>query len=164
MLGWFETDDPALYEPERLPIWLLQPPGNLEYYYGFPQFGPPGLKLGRMHHLQSAVTPDTLDRQANAEDEALLRRCLASYFPGANGRALDLKTCMFADTPDEHFIIDTHPQHANVTVVSACSGHGFKFASVVGEIAAGLALDGETPHDIGMFRLDRFDDGLAPSG
>ena len=66
-------------------------------------------------------------------------------------------TCMFTSTPDGHFIMDTHPRHPNVTLVSSCSGHGFKFASVVGEIAAELALDGQSRHDIEMFRLDRFE-------
>ncbi len=159
VVGWFEPDEPALCEPDRLPVWLLQPPGDEEYFYGLPRYGPPGLKLGRMHHLQTAVTPAALQRATDDADEALLRTCLAPYFPGANGRALELMTCMFTTTPDGHFIMDTHPRHPNVTLVSACSGHGFKFASVVGEIAAELALDGRSQHDIEMFHLDRFETG-----
>ena len=159
VVGWFEADEPALFEPDRMPVWLLQPPGDDEYFYGLPRFGPPGLKLGRMHHLQPAVTPADLQRATDEPDEALLRSCLAPYFPGANGRALQLMTCMFTTTPDGHFIIDTHPRHPNVTLVSACSGHGLKFASVVGEIAAELALDGRSQHDIEMFRLERFENG-----
>ena len=161
VVGWFEPDEPALCEPDRLPVWLLQPPGDEEYFYGLPRYGPPGLKLGRMHHLQTAVTPAALQRATDDADEALLRTCLGPYFPGANGRALELMTCMFTTTPDGHFIMDTHPRHSNVTLVSACSGHGFKFASVVGEIAAELALDGQSRHDIEMFRLDRFETGGA---
>lgn len=161
VVGWFEPDEPALCEPDRLPVWLLQPPGDEEYFYGLPRYGPPGLKLGRMFHLQPAVTPAELTRTTDESDEALLRTCLAPYFPGANGRALELMTCMFTSTPDGHFIMDAHPQHPNVTLVSACSGHGFKFASVVGEIAAELALDGQSRHDIEMFRLDRFENGAA---
>lgn len=161
VVGWFEPDEPALCEPDRLPVWLLQPPDDEEYFYGLPRFGPPGLKLGRMFHLQHAVTPETLNRTTDDADEALLRTCLAPYFPGANGRALELMTCMFTSTPDGHFIMDAHPRHPNVTLVSACSGHGFKFASVVGEIAAELALDGESQHDIEMFRLDRFETGAT---
>lgn len=157
VVGWFEPDDPALCEPDRLPVWLLQPPDDEEYFYGLPRYGPPGLKLGRMFHLQRAVTPAELTRTTDDADEALLRTCLAPYFPGANGRALELMTCMFTSTPDGHFIMDAHPRHPNVTVVSACSGHGFKFASVVGEIAAELALDGQSRHDIEMFRLGRFE-------
>jgi len=86
---------------------------------------------------------------------------LRRYLPRADGPALSLKTCMFTNTPDGHFIVDTLPGTTAVTVVSACSGHGFKFASVMGEIAADLALDAGTDHDIEMFRIDRFEEGSA---
>ena len=62
---------------------------------------------------------------------------------------------MFTNTADGHFVIDTHPLYPQVSFASACSGHGFKFASVIGEIMADLAEEGETRHDIGLFRLDR---------
>jgi sarcosine oxidase len=68
-----------------------------------------------------------------------------------------LTACIFTNTPDEHFVIDRLPDAPQVIVVSACSGHGYKFCSVVGEIAADLALDGATRHDIGLFQLRRFD-------
>ena len=67
-----------------------------------------------------------------------------------------LRTCMFTNTPDEHFILDVLPGHPQVVVASPCSGHGFKFASVIGEILADLAQSGETPHDIELLRLSRF--------
>ena len=63
---------------------------------------------------------------------------------------------MFTSTPDDHFILDTHPDHQNVALVSACSGHGFKFAPVIGEILADLATTGTTAHDIARFSLRRF--------
>jgi sarcosine oxidase len=68
---------------------------------------------------------------------------------------MDLQTCMFTNTPDHHFVIDLHPDYPQVSIASPCSGHGFKFASVVGEIMADLAEKGFTRHDIGLFRLDR---------
>jgi sarcosine oxidase len=70
-----------------------------------------------------------------------------------------MKVCMFTNSPDEHFILDTHPDFPNVSIAAGFSGHGFKFCSVVGEILAQLALDGGTSHDIGMFRLRRFGTG-----
>ena len=161
VVGWFEPDAPAQFEPDQFPVWLLQPPGDPEYFYGLPRYGPPGLKLGRMYHHQSAVSPATLRRTTDESDETLLRSCVGPYFPDANGRALQLMTCMFTTTPDQHFIIDAHPRHPNVTLVSACSGHGFKFASAVGEVAAELALDGRSQHDVEMFRLARFENGTA---
>jgi sarcosine oxidase len=63
---------------------------------------------------------------------------------------------MFTNTPDEHFVIDALPDAPEIIVASPCSGHGFKFVSVVGEILADLALEGGTRHDISLFRLSRF--------
>ena len=94
-------------------------------------------------------------------DEAVLRAGTRTYLPDADGPALSLKSCMFTNTPDEHFIIDHLPDVPQVVVISPCSGHGFKFVSVVGEIAADLALEGTTEHDIEMFRLDRFAEAMS---
>ena len=85
-----------------------------------------------------------------------LREAVARYFPAANGPTMALRTCMFTNTPDEHFIIDVLPEFPQVVVASPCSGHGFKFASVIGEVLADLAQNGETRHDIGLLRLSRF--------
>ena len=67
-----------------------------------------------------------------------------------------LKTCLFEPSPDEHFLIDHHPESAFAVVGAGFSGHGYKFCSVVGEILADLAIDGSTRHDISLFRLNRF--------
>jgi sarcosine oxidase len=69
---------------------------------------------------------------------------------------MTLKACLFENTPDEHFVVDFHPDAPEVVCVGGGSGHGFKFCSVLGEIAADLTLDGETRHDIGLLRLARF--------
>ena len=79
------------------------------------------------------------------------------YFPDGGGPTLDLKVCLFELSPDEHFLIDLHPESRLAVLGAGFSGHGFKFCSVVGEILADLALDGETRHDIGFLRLSRFD-------
>ena len=76
--------------------------------------------------------------------------------PDGAGPTLALKTCLFEPTPDEHFLIDRHPETDLAIVGAGFSGHGFKFCSVVGEILADLALDGSTSYDIGLFRLARF--------
>ena len=76
--------------------------------------------------------------------KALLRRFTERYFPRAAGPTMALKVCFFTNTPDEHFIIDAHPQHESVIIAAGFSGHGYKFCSVVGEILAELALDGES--------------------
>jgi sarcosine oxidase len=76
---------------------------------------------------------------------------------------MGLKVCMFTNSPDEHFILDHHPELPQVTIAAGFSGHGFKFCSVVGEILADLALEGGTRHDVGMFRLGRFDERAPAS-
>jgi sarcosine oxidase len=115
----------------------------------------PGFKFGKYHHLEEVTDPDEMDREAHDHDERLLRAFAERYFPDGCGPTMDLQTCMFTNTEDNHFIIDTHPEYSQVCLASPCSGHGFKFASVVGEIMADLAENGLTRHDISLFRLDR---------
>ncbi|MCA9878738.1 MAG: FAD-dependent oxidoreductase, partial [Thermomicrobiales bacterium] len=108
------------------------------------------------HHRLEQVNPDAFEREADATDEAILREATRRYFPQGNGSVLALRTCMFTNTPDEHFIVDVLLGDARVIVASPCSGHGFKFASVMGEVLADLAATGDTGHDISLLRLDRF--------
>jgi sarcosine oxidase len=158
VLLWARTLRPERFAVGTFPIFILEVPEGL--YYGFPEYGIPGLKIGLMHHRRQVVDPDAWDRDfIEPRDEALLRAATGRYLPDADGPALTLRTCMFTNTPDKHFIIDTLPDAPSVTIVSPCSGHGFKFASVIGEIAADLALEGSTDHDLGIFRIDRFPGG-----
>jgi sarcosine oxidase len=154
VLGWFEVSDRPLFSPDRFPVFVHDAAEGR--FYGFPEFDVPGLKIGRYHHLRERADPDTLDRACHAADEAALRASVARYFPSANGALLRSTACMFTNTPDEHFIIDRHPDAPQVLLVSPCSGHGFKFSSVVGEIVADLVMQDRTAHDISLFRLARF--------
>jgi sarcosine oxidase len=97
-----------------------------------------------------------LDRDVTPEDEQVLRDCTSRYFPRAAGPTMTLKTCMFTNAPDGHFLIDLHPDFPQVAYASACSGHGFKFASVIGEILADLALMRQTRHNVELFSHERF--------
>ena len=154
VLGWFEPEKPELFRPENFPVFgVLAEEGR---YYGFPTYTVPGFKIGRSHHLLQKVDPDQMDREVHTEDEAILRQAVSRYFPLAAGRLLERKTCMYTNTPDEHFMIGVLPDHPQVSLAAGFSGHGFKFASVIGEIMADLAHNGETNHDISLFRLDRF--------
>ena len=154
VLGWFQPTRPELFRPETFPVFGISTEEGR--FYGFPAYSIPGFKIGRSHHLLQQVDPDLMDRDVHAEDEAVLRGFTSRYFPLAAGPALTLKTCMYTNTPDEHFLIGVLPDHPQVSVAAGFSGHGFKFASVIGEIMADLAQNGETGHDIGLFRLDRF--------
>lgn len=154
VLAWFQPARPELFQPSRFPVFVLAVEEG--HFYGLPIFGVPGFKLGRFHHLHERVAPDLIDREAHPRDEELLRTFAQRYFPDGAGPTMGLKVCMFTNSPDEHFIIDLHPDDPRVVVAAGFSGHGFKFCSVVGEILADLATAGTTQHDIGLFRVARF--------
>lgn len=153
-VAWFEPEDAALFAPERFPVFIVTLDG--EEYYGFPEFGAPGFKVGKFHHDGEAADPDALDRSWRAQDEEMLRDFARRCFPKAAGRMLRMSVCMFTNSPDRHFIIGKHPQWPQVSFAAGFSGHGFKFCSVVGEVMADLAERGETLHDISPFAPARF--------
>jgi sarcosine oxidase len=153
-LAWLQPSRPELFEPDRMPVFNLVV--DDEHFYGFPAHGIPGFKLGRFDRFGSVADPETIDREPTLADEAPLRAFAERYFPEGAGPTIALKTCLFEPTPDEHFLIDIHPDAPSAVVGAGFSGHGFKFSSVVGEILADLAIDGSTRHDVGLFRLDRF--------
>jgi sarcosine oxidase len=155
VLIWTQTLRPEHFAMGAFPVFNMEAEeGRL---YGFPVYGIPGFKFGRFHHLHEQVDPDRMNRDCTAEDEARLRPAIARYFPGANGPTIALKTCLFTNSPDEHFILDRHPEFPQVSIAAGFSGHGYKFACVVGEIMADLALEGAcTKWDLSLFRLGRF--------
>ena len=154
VLAWLQPIDGSLYTPEVFPVFNAY--FDEGRYYGFPVYGIPGFKVGRYHHLEEVIDPDFAIKTVNSEDEAVLRSAVERYFPKANGTTMTLKTCMFTNTPDEHFIVDLLPANSQVAVAAGFSGHGFKFASVIGEILADLAINGETEHNIDLLKIDRF--------
>ena len=154
VLAWLQPLQPELFSPNVFPVFNMQV--GTERYYGFPVFGVPGFKFGKYRHLREQGTPDSFDREPNLADEALLRTFAEEMFPLGNGPTMSLKTCMFTNSPDDHFIIDLHPVYPQVSIAAGFSGHGYKFASVIGEIMADLAMTRTTQHNIDLFRLARF--------
>jgi sarcosine oxidase len=136
----------------RLPVYIVQDTDRI--FYGFPYVQGQGVKVAGLHFGDKA-DPNTVDRTASAHDEERVRAWLRRRMPLANGARRDAKVCMYTNTPDAHFIVDRLAGHQNVVVASACSGHGFKFSSVIGEILADLVLDGETRHSISFLSADR---------
>ncbi len=156
--GWFEVADAELISPERFPVFIIESRHGM--HYGIPPQSGPGLraaiKVAKHHHRDEAVDPDAYDRTVSAQDEALIRAAISEHLPAANGRLMAAATCLYTMTPDGHFLIDRLPGAPNIILASPCSGHGFKFAPVIGEILADLATTGTTAHDIARFSLERF--------
>jgi len=154
VMGWFEPRDPAPFRTGPFPVFLLESP--LGQHYGFPPWRGGLLKIAKHHHRNETVDPDHVDRTVSADDEALIRSAASRYIPAAAGPLRSAKTCLYTMTPDRDFLIDRLPGAPNIIVASPCSGHGFKFAPVVGETLADLATTAGTGHDISRFRFGRF--------
>jgi sarcosine oxidase len=164
---WFEpVAQREIFERDRLPVWIIEL--DPEYaYYGFPALPEQpaangvastpaqGAKAAR-HHDKKRVDPDSVDRTANDDDEATVRSFLRHYMPLADGKRLDSRVCMYTNTPDENFVLGLDPRDDRVVIASPCSGHGFKFSNVIGQICADLALTGETTFDIDFLSPSRF--------
>jgi sarcosine oxidase len=132
-----------------LPVWIMESQDG--DFYGFPP-DEHGLKLAR-HGMGDPADPNALDRTPRPADEERVRAFARRHLPAADGPLRETHVCMYTRTPDGHFVIDRADDR--VVYASACSGHGFKFASVVGEILADLALDGRTEHPIGFLSAAR---------
>ncbi|MBF2048374.1 MAG: N-methyl-L-tryptophan oxidase [Leptolyngbya sp. IPPAS B-1204] len=156
VLYWFEPlRHRELFDCTHLPIYIWDT-GDGVQFYGFPaDADSEGVKIA-FFRAGEVCTPETIDRTVYPHEVEMMRKYLNQYIPDLNGKLLDTVTCMYTNVPDEHFVIGLHPAYANVVVASPCSGHGFKFASVVGEILADLAINGHTPHPLELFSPDRF--------
>jgi sarcosine oxidase len=154
-LGWLWPQDPRTFELGRFPVWgIEQPDGSLAY--GFPMLTDfPGLKLAR-HAPGTPADPNTVDRTPTESDRAEILDIASRYLPSVAGPILSLRTCLYTNSPDGHFIIDRHPAAGRAFIACGCSGHGFKFAPVIGQILADLATTGQTPLPIGFLGLGRF--------
>jgi sarcosine oxidase len=145
-----------LFTPDVCPItiWDTRKDGS---YYIVPYLPSQGLKVGR-HDSGTPVHPDTMKRTVDVDELRAQTEVIERLMPGGTGRVLEAETCIYTMTPDGHFIIDTHPEHENVSFATGFSGHGYKFASVIGAVMADLAEHGRTSHPIGFLASDRFDE------
>jgi sarcosine oxidase len=146
---WFDPKaSPEAFAPANCPVHLWQFDDG-RFAYGFPDLGG-GVKVAR-HGEGITGSPDSLSREVSAGEVEAIRSLLRRFLPDADGAFRSAAACLYTNTPDEHFWIDRHPQHANVLIASPCSGHGFKFASVIGEILADLATRGSSSFDLSVF-------------
>jgi sarcosine oxidase len=154
VLAWFQIErDVDWLTPDQFPVFLHHT--ELGDLYGFPTLDGTSMKIAR-HHDGEPTDPDTVRRDVSDADLEPLRAFAGSYLHGVTRNVTKTAVCMYTNTPDRHFVVDLHPDDSRIVVISACSGHGFKFAPVIGEIAADLVSDGRTPRDISRFSAARF--------
>ncbi len=151
---WFEPRAAKeQFAPGACPIHIWEYAVG-RFFYGFPDLGD-GVKVA-FHHQGEVAQADRVDREVTLDDIKTVRGLVRRFLPDADGKLAATTVCLYTNTPDENFLVDFHPAHRNVLIASPCSGHGFKFSPVIGEICAAL-LKGEEPgFDLSPFRLGRF--------
>ncbi len=154
VLFWFAAcSDRSMFKPERCPIHLWEYETD-RFFYGFPDLGT-GVKVAR-HHEGEPTGPDKVRREVSEDEVQSMRRLLHRFIPGAAGEPIDATVCLYTNTPDHHFLIAPHPADPEVLIASPCSGHGFKFASVIGEVVTEWICRGCSRFDLSLFGF-RFD-------
>jgi sarcosine oxidase len=163
IIVWVKPTDEKKFMPDRFPCWMVADDKREGVLYGFPylakeQFGDPGGLKFAWHHPGELTNPDHVNRNITKEEIAHLIQQVAEYIPAVGEATLiAAKTCLYANSSDEDFIIDHLPGFdRDVTIACGFSGHGFKFVSVVGEILADLAMNGQTGLPVDFLGLKRF--------
>ncbi len=159
VMGWFRPRRPEAYTPDRFPVFLRDDRTGRVTWYGCPALEQGTVKVA-LHtdpSLTETVDPDSGPRPGDGDDAAALSRIVADTLPGLDPQPDTLVSCMYTVTPDEHFLLGGRPDLPGLTLLGGFSGHGFKFASAVGEIAAELATTGRSTLPVGMFAPDRFE-------
>ena len=150
---WFDPVSAGDFTPDRLPIFIHEYAPD-RTWYGFANFGD-GVKVA-LHHQGEMTTAQTVRRAVSHEEIEGIRGLLRTYLPGADGALRNTSVCVYTNTPDHDFILDAHPEHPSVTIASPCSGHGFKFSIVIGELIADELMGERRRFDLAPFRLARF--------
>jgi sarcosine oxidase len=149
---WFRPrNHSSMFEADKFPIFMWQR-ADTGFFYGFPLLEG-AVKVAR-HYDGQTTTPDTIDRTIHGDEVEHMRSILERYARHLNGDLVTTSICMYTNSPDQHFIIDRHPEYAQVVVAAGFSGHGFKFCSVVGQMVAGLVINPQM-HPLALFRWDR---------
>jgi sarcosine oxidase len=157
VMAWFDPLETIQnFSPNRFPIYIWRT-GDETVFYGFPATDCEhcGVKTA-MHSGGDVCTADSIEREIYDRDIEEIREQLSTFIPGLNGKLLHAATCMYTMTPDEHFVVSQHPDYAQITIACGFSGHGFKFAPVLGEVLANLAIEGSTKWPIDFLSAQRF--------
>ena len=150
---WFSSDGQKCFTPQEMPVFIFEEDPK-QFFYGIPDVGH-GTKVARTHGGEIGQ-PDKIRREVTNEDLAPVKGFVDDRLPMLKGPPIASTTCLYTNTPDLNFAVGLHPDDPRVTVISACSGHGFKFASVLGEVAADFATERKTKYDLSFLDVERF--------
>jgi sarcosine oxidase len=154
LLVYIQPADPEPYRPRTFPVYIHRFPNTTTVGSGFPLFGHAGVKM-IYDRTGPVIDPSDPNRNPEAYQLDLSMNYIRDTLPTLGENIIETVTCRYTMTPDEHFIIDRHPEHPQIIIASPCSGHGFKFGSVIGRILADLAIQGSTQFPIDRFQLGR---------
>lgn len=153
-VGWFPIRQGPYRADQGMPTYFFELPHGT--FYGFPSIDGQTVKMAEHSGGQPVDDPTQVDRELHDLDLPRLSDFLQAHLPGLSPAPARHSVCQYTMTPDQHFIVDTHPQWPNVALAAGFSGHGFKFAPVIGEALADLALNRSTQLPIGFLSLGRF--------
>lgn len=150
-------EQPAAHDVSQMPVFIFHRDGDMtKAMYGLPSYQGGGVKAA-FHHGPAHTHPREIDYTPDADNVQAVREAIGPYIPAVkHGELASSRVCLYTQTPDGHFVIDTHPAHSHVIIGGGFSGHGFKFSTIIGKILSDLTLDGQTPHNISLFKADRF--------
>jgi len=150
---WYSNDDQQYFSSSGFPVFAFELPAkdNYRIYYGFPQINSDGVKFAEHSGGLLVDSPDSIKdkHDPDAHKTDLFAR---TYLPHISGSVSRHETCLYTLSPDENFYLDVHPQFDNVAFAAGLSGHGFKFAPVLGEVLADLVTKSSSPYDIDFLR------------
>lgn len=151
-LMWHAIGDDRMRAEAGFPCYLFEVPQGV--LYGFPALDGRGLKVAEHTGGEAVADPLSVDRRLHDSDRAPVEAFLKRHLPAAQTPCREFSVCLYTMSPDEHFIVDRHPQHERVVFAAGLSGHGFKFTPVLGAALADLTIDGATQLPIGFLSMN----------
>ena len=162
ILHWFELADTSAYKANAPAFIWMHGATDVDYLYGFPPLSGDRCFKVATEQYETSTTADTIDRVVDpAESAKMYRDHVQGRMAGATPRVAKAAACLYTVTPDRGFIIDRHPDHDKVLVISACSGHGFKHSAGIGNIVASEVAEGRSSIDLSPFSVSRFGANMA---
>lgn len=155
-LVYFETPPDNSLDAGTMPVFITHQRARYgDWVYGIPSIHGSGVKVAFHGGIRTKDVAN-IDYTPDPAVVERLRTYVRRYLPSADRPVRTTRICLYTMTPDEHFVLDLHPEHRHIVVASPCSGHGFKFSTLFGRILADMAIDGHTSHNTDLFSIARF--------